>query len=110
MAAASGGQHALRGQLVRVQLPRRRMLANDLIHERLRRRRLVGLVVAVAAVAHQVDHHVLVELHAIFEREARDEAHRLGIVGIDVEIGASSIFATSEQYSVERASRGSLKW
>ena len=86
MAAASAArQHALRRQLLRVDLPRRRLLANDLIHQRLRGRGLVGLVVAMAAIAHQIDHDVLVEFHAIFEREARDEAHRLGIVGIHVQ-------------------------
>ena len=61
------------------------MLADDLVHHRLRGRRLVGLVVAMAAIADQVDDHVLVELHAVLERQARDEHHGFRIVGIHVE-------------------------
>ncbi len=80
-----GRQHALGRQFVGVQLTRRRFLANDLIHERLRGCGLVALVVAVAPVADQIDDHILVESHAVFERESRDEAHRFGIVGIDME-------------------------
>ncbi len=41
---------------------RGRVLADLLVHQRLRRRRLVGFVVAATAVADQVDHHVLAEL------------------------------------------------
>ena len=81
------GQNAFAGQLVRVKLADRRLLADDLVHERLRRRGFIPLVVAVPAIAHEIDHHVLVEFHAIFEREARDEAHSLRIIGIHVENG-----------------------
>ena len=61
------------------------MLADRLVHERLGRRRLVRLVVAVAPVADQVDHHVLAELHAVVEREARREHHRFRVVRVHVE-------------------------
>ena len=61
------------------------MLADRLVHDRLRRGRLVRLVVAVAAVADEVDDDVLAELHPVVEREARDEDDGLGIVGIHVE-------------------------
>ena len=80
-----GGEHSLGSQLVGVQLARRRLLANDLVHERLGGRRLVAFVVAVAPVADQVNHHVLVKFHAVLERKSRDETHRLRIIGIDME-------------------------
>src|SRR3546814_16874566 len=46
-----------------------RSRADGLVHQRLGRGRLVGLVVAVAAVADQVDDHVLAEALAEVERE-----------------------------------------
>ena len=46
------------------------MLADDLVHHRLRRGRLVRLVVAVAAIADEVDDHVLAE--ALADTRARD--------------------------------------
>ena len=59
--------------------------AMRLVHERLRDHRLVLLVVPEAAVAHQVDDHVLVELHAVVERDLGGEAHRFRIVAVHVE-------------------------
>ena len=100
--------HAFGDQLLGVDLARRRVLADLLVHHRLRRRRLVGFVVAEAAIADQVDDHVLVERHAVVEREARDEQHRFRVVAVHVEdrrLDASS--RRRVQYSVERASRGS---
>ena len=47
-----------------------RRLVDELVHLRLRERGLVALVVAVAAVADQVDDDVLVERLAELEREA----------------------------------------
>ena len=61
------------------------MLADGRVHHRLRGRRLVGLVVAEAAVADEVDDHVLVELHAVRERQARGEHHRLRVVAVHVQ-------------------------
>ena len=58
-----------------------------LVHHRLGRRGLVGLVVAQAAVADQVDDHVLVEGHAVVQRQLGDEQHGLGVVTVDVEDG-----------------------
>jgi hypothetical protein len=48
-----------RDQLVGIGCPRGLVVADLLVHHRLRHRRLVGLVVAVAAVADQVDDDVL---------------------------------------------------
>ncbi len=74
-----------RDQPVGVDLARGRMLADDLVHHRLRGRRLIRFVVAVAAVTDEVDDDVLVEMLAILEREARDEHHRFRIVPVHVE-------------------------
>ncbi len=79
------GQQSVLLEALAVDLARRRMLADRLVHERLGRRRLVRLVVAVPAVAHEVDHDVLAELHAVVEREARHEHDRLRIVRVHVE-------------------------
>ena len=59
---SSARDHALRDQLVGVQLARARVLRDLLVHQRLRDERLVLLVVAELAEADEVDHHVLVEL------------------------------------------------
>ena len=72
-------------ELFAIDLARRRMLADHLVHDRLRRRGLVGLVVSKAPIADEIDHDVLVEAHAIAQRETRDEDHGLRIIGIDVE-------------------------
>ena len=61
------------------------MLADRLVHHRLRGRWLVRLVVAVAAITDEVDDHVLVEALPVRERQARDEHHRLRIVAVHVE-------------------------
>ena len=60
---------ALADELARINLAHALMFADALVHQRLRVARLVGLVVAVAAEAHQVDHHVLVEFHSEIERD-----------------------------------------
>jgi hypothetical protein len=61
--------------------------ADDLVHARLGRGRLVGLVVAVAAVADQVDDHVLLELARKSASQASGEQHRFRIVAVDVQNG-----------------------
>ena len=58
---------------------------DELVHPRLRERRLVGFVVAVPPIADEVDDDVLVERAPELEREM-DHAHRgLGIVAVHVE-------------------------
>ena len=80
-----GGHHVLRDEPVGVELARARVLRDLLVHQRLRHRRLVLLVVAELAEADDVDHHVLVELLAEIERQPGDEQHRLRVVAVDVE-------------------------
>jgi len=56
-----------------------------LIHDRLGHRRFIGFRMAVTAIAEEINHHVLVEGHAVIECNLRDEQHRIGIVTVDME-------------------------
>ena len=76
---------ARRSQAVSVDLPGGRMLTDHLVHARLRRGRLIRLVVAEAAIADQVNDHVLPELHAVLEGQAADEHHSFRVVPVDME-------------------------
>ena len=68
-------------------LTHRGVIADGLVHQRLRVGRLVALVVPKAAVADEVDHEVLVELLAVGVGHPRRRHARLGIVGVDVDHG-----------------------
>ena len=82
-------------------------LRDLLVHQRLGERRLVALVVAVAAVAEHVDDHVLLELLAEVDRDARRHGRTAsGSSPLTWKIGAWIILATSVQYGAERASLG----
>ncbi len=59
-----GGDQPFLGELLAVDLQRRRMVADRLVHQRLGEGRLVALVMAEAAVAEHVDDHRLVEFLA----------------------------------------------
>jgi hypothetical protein len=61
------------------------MVADRAVHARLGGGRLVGLVVAVAAIADQVDDDVAAELHAVVEGQPADQRDRIRIVGIHME-------------------------
>ena len=61
------------------------MLADRVVHDRLRGGGLVGLVVPEPAIADEVDHDIFVEAHAVAHREAGHEHHGLGIVGVHME-------------------------
>lgn len=60
-------------------------VADLLVHERLREHRLVDLIVSVAAVAHDVDHHVLMEGSAPLGGDVAHVHHRLGVIAVHVE-------------------------
>ena len=60
-------------------------LGDGLVHQRLGVARVVAFVVTMAAVAHHVDHDVLVELLAILERQAGHAHAGFGIVAVHVE-------------------------
>ena len=61
------------------------MLGDDLVHQRLRERRLVGLVVAVPAIADEVDEEILIEPLAIRDAQPHGLEARLRVVGVDVD-------------------------
>ncbi len=77
--------HALLDQPAGVAFTCGRQFADALVHQRLGDGRLVGLAVAVTAVADQVQHHILAEGHAVIDRQLHGEQHRLRIVTIEVQ-------------------------
>ena len=79
------GEHAGGHQLLRVHVPHGRVALDPLVHQRLGVGRLVALVVAVAAVADQIDQRVLMELVAVRHRQPHRAEARLGVVGVDVD-------------------------
>ncbi|MNI15840.1 hypothetical protein D3C73_691460 [compost metagenome] len=79
------GQHALRGQLVGVQLARAGVMADALVHQGLRQRRGVLFVVAQLAEANDVHDDVVTELQAVVQGQLGDEHHGFGVVAVDVE-------------------------
>ena len=60
------------------------MLANVAIHERLSDQRLVLFVVSEFTKAHQINHHIFVELHTVIQRDLGNQQCRLGIIRIDM--------------------------
>mmetsp|Transcript_21430 Transcript_21430/g.50390 ORF Transcript_21430/g.50390 Transcript_21430/m.50390 type:complete len:339 (-) Transcript_21430:1035-2051(-) len=72
-------------KLLLVDLQRRRVSADLLIHQGLSVRGLVNLVVAVAAIAHNVDDNALAELLAVHGSCLAHEVHSLDIVSVHVE-------------------------
>ena len=72
-------------QLLGVELAERRPLADLAVHDRLGERRLVALVVAVAAVADMSMTTSLLELLAEVEGQLGDVDARLGVLAVDVE-------------------------
>ena len=80
-----GADHALLDQLRGVDLGDRRVLLDLRRHLRLRVGGLVGLVVAVAAVADQVDDDVAAPLLAVGHRQPDGGDAGLDVVGVDVD-------------------------
>jgi hypothetical protein len=54
------------------------------IHQRLRVARIITLVVAMASIAHDVDHNIAVERLAILIRQAGNADTRFGIITVDM--------------------------
>ena len=75
----------LADQLLRIDVERRRMRADLLVHQRLGEGRLVAFVVAEAAIAEHVDDDRLCEFLPEFGRDLGREHHRFRIVAVDVE-------------------------
>ena len=74
-------------ELCREQFADRRVRADLPVHERLRVRGLVGLVVAEATVPDQVDHHVATIRAAVVVREGDRRQARLDVICVDVDDG-----------------------
>ena len=79
------GDVAALDQRLDVELAHAATLGDRLVHQRLGVARIVTLVVAVAAVAHHVDHDVLVEPLAVLPRQLGHVHARLGVVTVHVE-------------------------
>ncbi len=79
------GDVAPTDQCLGVELAHRALPFDDGVHAGLGVARVVSLVVAVAPVAHEVDHDVLVEGLAEPERQARGAHTRFGVVAVHVE-------------------------
>ena len=63
------------------------MATNLLIHDRLGDCRLVGFVMSLAPVAHQIYDHILVEMIAIIQRQSGDKNDCFGVIPVDMEYG-----------------------
>ena len=61
------------------------MVLNRFIHDRLGEHRLIAFVMPVPTVAPHIDHNVLFEPLAIFDRDTRDVHAGFRVVAIDVE-------------------------
>ena len=81
------GQDFFVDQLAGVDVQRRRMRLNGLVHLRLGEHRLVAFVMAVAAITDHVHHHVLLEALTVFRGDARRMDNGFDVVGVDVENG-----------------------
>ena len=79
------GDQAFGDQALAIELRRRLVGADDLVHHRLGERRLVAFVVAEAAIAEHVDDDRLVELLPEFGGDLGGVDHRFRIVAVDVE-------------------------
>ena len=82
-----GGDQAVVRQTLRVLIGHRALRADFAIENRLRVAGIVGLVVAVFAIAHHVDHGVLMEPLAVIERHLRGADAGFRIVGVHVKHG-----------------------
>ncbi|MND53740.1 hypothetical protein D3C80_447860 [compost metagenome] len=76
---------AFRDQAVGIDARDRLVATDDLVHLRLRERRLIAFVMAEAAVAEHVDDDRLVELHPVFGRDLGRIGNRFRIITVDVE-------------------------
>ena len=72
-------------QRLGVELSDAALAVDDVVHQRLRERRVVGLVVAAPAVADHVDDDVLLELAPVLDRELGHPHAGLGVVAVHVE-------------------------
>ena len=79
------GKRAFAFQLIRVDLPRARMLTDLGVHLRLGEHRLVAFVMSMPAITPHIDDNVLLEALPVFDRNSRDMHAGFRVVPIDVE-------------------------
>src|SRR5690625_3855385 len=72
-------------QRVDVETTRRGLIGDEVVHARLRHRRIVALVMSTATVGNQVDDHVAVETLAVFVGQLGGLDHSFWIITVDVE-------------------------
>jgi hypothetical protein len=63
------------------------LLLDGFVHPRLGKAGLIGLIVAIPPIAHNIDNNVLLELRAPVSSELTDEGDSFNIVAVDVEDG-----------------------
>mmetsp|Transcript_57860 Transcript_57860/g.125613 ORF Transcript_57860/g.125613 Transcript_57860/m.125613 type:complete len:274 (-) Transcript_57860:871-1692(-) len=97
------GDHPLLLQLVEVLVQSRALLLHGSIHLRLREHGVVDLVVAVLAVADDVDHHVPLEAVAPLRGQTADLDDGVDVVAVDVEDGR--LYALGDVGAVGRRAR-----
>ena len=81
---AQSRAQSLRSEPVGVELARAGVGGDFFVHQRLGERGRVLLVVAEFAKAHDIDHDVHAEFHAVFQRPLHGQDHGLGVVAVDV--------------------------
>ena len=72
-------------QLVSIQLTRCRVFFDFLVHQRLRRIRLVRFVVTITAVTYQVNDHIAFKGVAVIYGQLGNKHHRFRIITVNVE-------------------------
>ena len=79
--------HALRSQTLGVHLARTGVGRDFFVHQGLCQAGRVLFVVAQLTETGDVDHHVLAEFHAVFQRKLRGQHHRLWVVAVHMQHG-----------------------
>ncbi len=77
--------HSLGYQFLGIQGSGGAVLANNVVHQRLGRRRLVGLVVAATAVTNQINYHIFAKLIAVVHGQHGRKHHRIRVIAIHVQ-------------------------
>ncbi len=79
------GRYAVLLQLIGIDFARRRVFFDFLVHQRLGCARLVGFVVAVTAVAHQIDKDIALEGVTEIQRQTGHKCDRFRVIRVNVE-------------------------
>ena len=80
-----GSEQTLSNQTLGVEVASSLLYLDLAIHHRLGCRRLIGFVMTPAAIADQIDHHILAKSFAVIHSQLTGEYNRLRIITIDVQ-------------------------